>query len=58
MEQEEINGLNKELRHLQHELRDNMDDDDDVSHVGIIPVKNLLKPNNTIGAHIVEGEKK
>ena len=32
-----------------------MDDNDYVSHAEIIPVKNVLEPNNTIGAHIVEG---
>ena len=54
-EQEEINDLNEDLRHLQHELRGNMDDNDYVSHDETIPVKNVLEPNNTIGAHIVEG---
>ena len=49
------NNLNKEVRHLQHELRGNMDDDEYVSHDETIPIKNLLEPNNTIGAHIVEG---
>ena len=54
-EQEEINDLNEELRILQHELRGNIEDDDYVSHDETIPVKNVLKPDNTIGAHIVEG---
>ena len=53
-EQEEINDLNEDLRHLRHELGGNMDDDDYVSHDETIPVKNVLKSNNTIGAHIVE----
>ena len=55
-ELEEINDLNKELRHLRPELRGNMDNDDYVSHDETIPVKNVLKPNIIIGAHIVEGK--
>ena len=31
-----------------------MKDDDYISHDETIPVKNVLKSNNTIGAHIVE----
>ena len=48
-----VNNLNEEVRHLQHELRGNMDDNDYVSHDETIPVKNLLETNNTIGAHRV-----
>ena len=54
--QEEINDSNEELRHARHELKGNMDNDDYVSHDETIPVKNKLKPNNTIGACIVEGK--
>ena len=32
-----------------------MNDDDYVSHDKTIPVNNALEPNNTIGAHILEG---
>ena len=53
-EQEEINNLNEELCHLQHEIRGNMDDDDYISHDKTFLVNNVLKSNNTIGAHIVE----
>ena len=48
-----VNNLNKEVLHLQRELRGNMDNDD-VSHDETIPVNNALEPNNTIGAYIVE----
>ena len=53
-EQEEINDLNEDLRHLGHELRGNMDNNDYVSHDETILVNNALKPNNNIGAHIVK----
>ena len=54
-EQEEINDLNKDLRHLRYELRGNIDDDDNKnSHDETILVDNGLKSNNYIGAHIVE----
>ena len=33
-----------------------MDDDDYISHDETIPVKNVLKPNNSIDAHIGEGK--
>ena len=33
-----------------------MDNDDNVSHFQTISIKNVLKPNNTIGTHIVERE--
>ena len=55
-EQEEINDLNEELRHLRPEVRGNMDNDDYVSHDETITVNNVSKPNNTIGTHIVEGK--
>ena len=55
-EQEENDDLNEELLHLRHELRDNMDNNDCVSHDETIPVKIVLKPNNTIDAYIVEGK--
>ena len=62
--QEEINhlkvrvdDLNEEVRHLWHELRGNMNNDDYVSHDETIPVNNVLEPNNTIDAHIVERKK-
>ena len=55
-EQEEINDLNRILPHLQPDLKGNMDNNDYVSHDETIPVKNVSKPNNTIGAHIVEGK--
>ena len=54
-EQEEIDNLNEDLRHLRSELRGNINDDDhgnnyDDSNL----VDNGLNSNNTIGAHIVE----
>ena len=55
-EQEEINDLNEDLSHLRHKLRGNMDNDDYVSHDETIPANNVLKSNNTIGAHIVVGK--
>ena len=57
-EQEETNDLNEDLRHLRHELRGNMDDNDYISHDETIPANNTLKFNNTIDAHIVEEKKK
>ena len=52
-----VNNLNKEVRHLRHELRGNMDDDEYVSHDETIPVNNALERINTVGTHIVEGNK-
>ena len=57
-EQEEINGLNKDLCHLRYELRGNINDDDNKnSHDETILANNGLKSNNNIGAHIVEEKK-
>ena len=52
--QEESNDLNEDLRHLPHELRGNMDDDNYISHDETIPTNTVLESNDTIGAHIVE----
>ena len=53
--QEEINDLNGDLCHLRHELRGNMDNDDNKnSHDETILADNGLKSNNNIGAHIVK----
>ena len=51
-----MNNLNEEVLHLRRELRGNMDNDD-VNHDETVPAKNVLEPNNTIGAQIVEGNK-
>ena len=53
-EQEEINNLNEDLRHLRSELRGNINDDDhENNHDDSNLVDNGLNSNNTIGAHIV-----
>ena len=54
-EQDEINDLNEDLRHLRYELKGNINDDDDKnSHDKTILANNGLKSNNNIGAPIVE----
>ena len=54
-EQDEINDLNEDLRHLRYGLGDNTNNDDNKnSHDKTILVNNEMKSNNTIGAHIVE----
>ena len=54
-EQDEINDLNEDLRHLNYGLGNNINDDDNKnSHDNTILANNGLKSNNTIGAHIVE----
>ena len=54
-EQEEINDLYEDLRHLRYGLRNNINDDDNRnSHENKNLTDNELKSNNTIGAHIVE----
>ena len=58
LEQDEINDLNKDLRHLRYGLGDNINDDDKKnSHNNTNLPHNGLKSNNTIGAHIVEEKK-
>ena len=55
MEQDEINDLNKDLRHLRYGLRDNINDDDHGNnHDNSNLVDDGLNFNNIIGAHIVE----
>ena len=54
-EQEEINDLNEDLRHLRHGLGNNINNDDNKnSYDNTILTDNGLKSNNTIGAHILE----
>ena len=54
-EQDEINDLNEDLRHLRYGPGDKINDDDNKnSHDNIILANNGLKSNNTIGAHIVK----
>ena len=54
-EQDKINDLNEDIRHLRYRLRDNINDDDNKnSHDNTNLANNGLKPNNTIDAHIVE----
>ena len=57
-EQDEINDLNEDLRHLRYGLGDNINDDENKnSHNNTNPTNNGFKSNNTIGAHIVEEKK-
>ena len=54
-EQDEINDLNEDLRHLRYGLGDNINNDDhEKDHDNSNLADNGLKSNNTIGAHIVE----
>ena len=54
-EQDEINDLNEDLRHLRYGLGDNINDDNNKnSYENTNLVNNGLKSNNTIGAHTVE----
>ena len=54
-EQDEINDLNEDLRHLHYGLGDNINDDDNEdSRDNTNIADNGLKFNNTIAAHIVE----
>ena len=54
-EQDEINDLNKDLRHLRYGLGDNINDvNNKISHDNTNLADNGLKSNNTIGANILE----
>ena len=54
-EQDEINDLNEDLRHLRYGLGNNINNDDNQnSHDNTNLANNGLKSNNTIGTHIVE----
>ena len=58
-EQDGINDLNGDLRHLRYGLGDNINDDNNKnSHDNTNITDNGLKSNNTIGAHIVEEKKR
>ena len=53
-EQDEINDLNENLRHLHYGLGDNNNDDENEnSHNNTNPANNGFRSNNTIGAHIL-----
>ena len=55
MEQDEINALIEDLRHLRYGLGNNINDDNNEnSHNNTTLVDNGLESNNTIDAHIVE----
>ena len=55
MEQDKINDLNEDLRHLRYGLGDNINNDDHTNHHDNSNLANNgLNSNNTIGAHIVE----
>ena len=54
-EQDEIDDLNQDLRHLRYGLENNINDGDNKnSHDNTALSDNELKSNNTIGAHILE----
>ena len=52
-----VNNLNEEVQQLQRELRGDVDNNGYVNHGETVPTNNVLEQNNTIGAHIVEGNK-
>ena len=55
MEQDEINDLDEDLRHLRYGLGDNINDDDNKnSQDNTNLADNGLKSQNTMGAHILE----
>ena len=57
-EQDEINNLNEDLRHLRYGLGDNINNDDNEnSHDNTNLANNGLKSKSTIGTHIMEKKK-
>ena len=50
-----VNNLIEEVQQLKRELKGNVDNDDHVNHGETVPTNDVLEENNTIGAHIVEG---
>ena len=50
-----VNNLNKEVQQLQRELRGDVANNEYVNHGETVPTTDVLEQNNTICAHIVEG---